>query len=158
MPAPPRPVSDMVVTSVWLHQGPAPLMVHRLKYRGDPLITGLVVARMAQLLPPTARSLVPIPRVTMRRWRYGVDPAAEIGLALSARTGLPLFKALAAPLWWPHRAGRNRAGNGPPPLRWTRSAPAPVIVDDVVTTGETIKAAAHQLGNAVGAVTVTSSL
>ncbi len=146
-----------MVSSVCLHEGPAPRLIHRLKYGGDILVAELVAGDLVGLVPSSAQSLVPIPRVLARRWRYGVDPAVELARLVSRATGIPMIMALAAPLWSPHRAGRNRERARRPGFRRRRPAPGAVLVDDVVTTGWTIDTASMLLGSVVGAITVTSA-
>jgi predicted amidophosphoribosyltransferase len=93
-----------------------------------------------------------------RRWRYGVDPAFEIARSLSAVAGLPVVAALRAPAWVHRRAGPRRARRGQP--RFRRVLPVPpgaVLIDDVVTTGATLLAAAEVTGIKT-AVTVTAAM
>lgn len=113
---------------------------------------------MMALLPSDAAALVPVPRVTARRWRYGVDPARELAGALSAKTDLPVARSLRPVVWTARRAGPARSGKGEPRFVVVGAAPqGAVLVDDVVTTGTTLAAAASVLG--VGrAVVATSAL
>ena len=155
-PAPERWLGGVLVRSAFIHEGAARALVHRLKYQALPFpAVGRV---LAPLLPPAATALVPIPRVTARRWRYGVDPALEIARSLAAVTRLPVVTALRAPAWVHRRAGRTGEVHGR--ARFRRGAPAPpgaVLVDDVVTTGTTLLAAAAVTGITT-AVTFTSAL
>lgn len=146
----------MLVRSAFLHEDPARKLVHRLKYQAMPLVgIGRV---LAPLLPRGAAALVPVPRVTLRRWRYGVDPAFELAASLAAASGLPVVKALRAPIWVHRRAGGAGQTHGTPRFRLAVVVPPQaVLVDDVVTTGATLRAAAAVTGITT-AVTLTSAL
>ncbi|HLE38064.1 MAG TPA: hypothetical protein VJA44_00210 [Acidimicrobiia bacterium] len=154
--APERWLDGVLVRSAFVHEGAARALVHRIKYQAVPLPA--VGRTLAPLVPPGATALVPIPRVTARRWRYGVDPALEIARSLAAISRLPVLTALQAPIWVHRRAGRSGEIHGR--ARFRRRAPVPpgaVLVDDVVTTGATLLAAASVTG-CTAAVTFTSAL
>jgi hypothetical protein len=72
--------------------------------------------------------------------------------------GLPVVCAL-APAWWHRRrAGEAGAPRGRPRFRARRPAPpGAVLVDDVVTTGMTLGAAAEALGGVPRALTATAA-
>lgn len=155
-PAPARWVGGVLVRSAFLHDGPARELVHRLKYQSDPLPG--IGAVLAPLLPRDATALVPIPRVVLRRWRYGVDPAMELARSVAAATGVPVLAGLAPPLWVHRRAGPAAQTHGRP--RFDVVAPVPVgavLIDDVVTTGATLAAAAAITGIRQ-AVTLTTAV
>lgn len=140
----------------WLvHEGPARVLVHRLKYEGIGAVATLAAAALEPMIPPGTTSLVPLPRVVARRARYGVDPARELASALSRRTGIPVVDALAAPAWEPRRAGLKRSERSGTRFGLRRAVTAPLLVDDVVTTGRTLDSAVTALGGAKGALTVT---
>ena len=149
----------VLVRSAFAHGGAARLLVHRLKYAAQPAAARLLAAAMAPGVPPDAAALVPVPRARARRWRYGVDPAAELARCLGRALGLPVVAAL-VPAWWHRRrAGPAGARRGVPRFRCVRQAPAAaVLVDDVVTTGATLRAAAAALGGPRAAVTATAAL
>lgn len=142
--------SGLTVSAAFHHSGPARRLVHRLKYEGVVHVSDWLAAHMVRLVPSDARALVPVPRAGTRRLRYGVDPADQLAAALSRRTGLPMRRMLRAPLWWPRHAlrepvGRRRPGfrAGGPPMTGA------VLVDDVVTSGSTMVAAALAVGGDV---------
>ena len=160
-PAPDRLLGGaMVVRSPFVHEGAAARLVKRLKYGAVTQVATLVGPLLAEELSPAATALVPVPRSTMRRFRYGVDPAFELAVAMSRITGLPTVRALLPPLIAVRHAGRRRADR--PPVRFRQARPVDerfVLVDDVVTTGLTLLSSARALGGSTRwAVTVTSAV
>jgi predicted amidophosphoribosyltransferase len=163
-PAPDRYLGPgVVVRSAWRHEGAGRALVHRLKYDGV-MAAGAVLAKaMAARLeesPHPASALVPIPRATLRRVRYGADPGRDLARAVGRLAGVPVIAALRPPVLAPIRAGRPRAERREP--RFSLRCPVPegsVLVDDVVTTGLTLMAAAGLLKGSCGlAITATTAL
>ena len=153
-----RLAGGVLVHSAFVHLGTARRLVHRLKYEAQPAAASLLAASMARVLPPGATCLVPVPRARVRLWWYGVDPALELARALGRFTGLPVKRALAAAWWHRRRAGGAGAARGVPRFRACTAVPAgAVLVDDVVTTGATLRAAAAALGGPHPAVTATAA-
>lgn len=156
-PAPDRSAGRVLVRSGFQHGGAARLLVHRIKYEAVAGVAQRVAPVLAALLPTTATSLIPIRRVLARRWRYGVDPAVELARAVCRRTGLPMADVLRPPVWTKRRAGPAGVRRGVP--SFSLRAPAPggaVLIDDVVTTGTTIAAAAA-ITRSTHALTLTSA-
>jgi predicted amidophosphoribosyltransferase len=148
----------VLVQSPFLHTGTARRLVHRLKYAAHPAAALLLADPMAEVLPAGAAVLVPVPRAYLRRWRYGVDPALELARAVSRVSGLPVVQALVPEWWHRRRAGPGPAARGMPCFQSRTALPAgAVLVDDVVTTGVTLGAAASALGGARLAVTATTA-
>jgi predicted amidophosphoribosyltransferase len=155
--APQRMAGGVLVTPALRHSGAARRLVHRLKYGGSRAAGRLLASAMTPLLPSGARTLVPLPRARLRRWAHGVDPALELADAVGAMTGLPVVACLRPAPWWPHRAGPAGRVRGAP--RFTVLRPTPpgaVLIDDVVTTGTTMRAAGSVLGVSRG-LTATSA-
>jgi predicted amidophosphoribosyltransferase len=157
-----QPASDRVVDGKWLvrpalrHQGPARLLVHRLKYEGLTAAADV----LAELMAPTIDNravLIPLPRVRWRHLRYGVDPARQLAKRLSIVTGRPWAEVL-APAWFsPAHAGRSKKDRSPPVfIQRTLVPTGAVLIDDVLTTGSTLRSAIDALDRApMGAVTAT---
>lgn len=126
------------------HSGTAKTLVHHLKYRGVAHYAEMVAELLEPRLPRVP--LVPIPRALSRKLRYGVDPAHVIATALARRLRVPVVEALAHPIHTPRRAGRDhsrrvRRFRKRLPLRFQVA-----IVDDVITTGATARAAVDAIG------------
>jgi predicted amidophosphoribosyltransferase len=149
-------VGGLLVRCAHHHDGAARVLVHNLKYQGLVSAAAVLAAAMSAALPSDTGALVPVPRVLARRWRYGIDPAEALAVALSASSGVPIAACLSRPWWWARRAGPAGGRRGEP--RFTVRAPAPagsVLIDDVFTTGATLAAAATALGRVSLAVTAT---
>jgi predicted amidophosphoribosyltransferase len=147
-----------VVRSALLHAGPGRLLVHRLKYQGLVAAARVLAQAMAPLLDPPPPALVPVPRALLRRLAYGVDPGPELAGALGGLVGIPVADGLRAGLWHRRRAGPAQTERGKPRLRAAGEVPAgSVLVDDVITTGLTLTAAAAVVPGIAGAVTATAA-
>ncbi len=131
----------------YVHEGPARLLVHALKYRGVVAAAGPLIEAMTDRLPSSATALVPVPRARLRVLRHGVDPALVLASGVAARTGLPVIPALRSRWWWRRHAGRSRSERAPVSFEPTSEAVpgGAVLVDDVLTTGATVLAASVAL-------------
>ncbi len=149
--------AGVLARAAFRHEATARVLVHQLKYHGAVRNAALIAGAMASLLPVDTRTLVPLPRSTLRRMRYGVDPAVELANAVGRLTGLPVVLAYAPGLWWPSHAGSGARAT----VRFRTIRPVPtgaVLVDDVVTTGLTIDSAVHADGShIIGALLATAS-
>ena len=145
-----RPAADRILDGgvrlvvAFEHAGVARELVHGLKYRGLTPFADLVAAIVAPRVPPLP--IVPVPRAWSRQVLYGVDPAREIGLRLARALDVPLWDLLTAPIHARRRAGGDHSRPAPE-LKAKRRAPGPfLLVDDVVTTGATVRSAGKTLG------------
>lgn len=153
-------IGDLAVASAYKHSGPALRLVWALKYHGQLDSARFLATAMVDKLPSGAEVLVPVPRLLTRRLRYGVDPAAELAIALARLTGLPVASGLVAPLVGRRRAGLARRDRSAPAFRRRRQVTGAVLVDDVVTTGQTLVKAAGVLNDSsiLAGVTATGAL
>lgn len=145
------------VRAVFVYGFPVDRLVPRFKFHHD-LAAGALLARcMATVLAPLPRpdALVPLPLHNARLRQRGYDQALELARPLARRCGVPLRDDLlrrirsTAPQSRLDAAARRRnvrgafaaAGDGPMPRHV-------VLVDDVMTTGATLHAAARALRRA----------
>lgn len=145
-------------------------MVHFLKYRGCTSLASVAAEIMVDRLPrPNGTCLVPIPLGVRRRGRRGYNQAAEVAQALGTAWQLPVRTdvlvrrretrsqtALTPEARLANMAQAFSAAAG------NRRAQRAILVDDVLTTGATLDAAARALGSAgwsgTGAVTFARAL
>jgi predicted amidophosphoribosyltransferase len=130
-------------------EGVARRVVHGLKYARRLSLADVAAKAMLGALPPAESpvAVVPVPAGPWRwRWR-GFDPAEEIGISLSERTGLPL-RACLRRSHGRRQVGRRRSRRlADPPRVWAIEASphTALLVDDVWTTGATLSASALAL-------------
>lgn len=143
----------------WRYQFPVDGMIGRYKYQGQrqyarPLLAGLASYLQTELAGDDYPDLIlPAPMHWTRRWRRGFNQAQDIAEHLSEALAVPLSTTLlrrtrrARPQRGLDRTGRlsNLKGS----YQVHGEVPARVaIVDDVVTTGATVRTIADTLARA----------
>jgi ComF family protein len=152
-------------SAVWFDDGPARELVHALKYGGWHAAAAPMAAEMARRLRQALRpgdTLVPVPLGALRQRERGHNQAAVLAAALGRLLGLEVSAAALVRT----RETRTQTALHPAARRANvagafraagRAGGRAVLVDDVLTTGATLGAAAEALAAAgwadVGAVT-----
>jgi predicted amidophosphoribosyltransferase len=144
------------VVAAYQHVGPARRLVHHLKYSGVGGYPEMVAEMVCDRIPRLP--LVPVPRALSRRYKYGVDPAAALALAMSRRMGVPVLSILAGPIHSGRRAGGDHSRRVRPFRRTASEAGRVIVVDDVVTTGRTALAAVHSVGRDLVALVAAANV
>lgn len=140
-------------------EGPARELVHALKYDRHLAAADVMAAPLARAVGPAdGFVLVPAPAHPARVRRQGFDHGVVLARALGARLGLPVVAALErhGPVLRQVEAGSAAERRGAARVRLTARGPIPdrvLLVDDVHTTGATLRAGAAALRDA-GARTV----
>jgi len=99
-------------------------------------------------------AIVPVPQRTERSWKMGGSPALAVAEFVSTLTGVPIIRALAPPL----NASQYRQAELPMNMRMQTRIPFEpgeslaekrriILVDDFMTSGHTLRAAAKTLQN-----------
>lgn len=125
-------------------------LIAALKYRRQRRIAGWLASAAVDLLPIAADAICWVPATPERRRSRGFDQAQELARELSKLTAVPVRRLLSRHAGDHRQTGQDRAGRlTGPGLDAAAASPAfVVVVDDVVTTGSSLRAASETLRNA----------
>lgn len=164
-----RPLGEVAGTVALLrYRGPARRLLHRVKYGGrDDVCAPLGRAlgrRVVEALGPLDPALVvvPVPLHLLRRWARGFNQAERVAEAVAEALDRPLVPALARrrrtrPLFGVRREARDAVVAGAFRARRALGGRPVLLVDDIRTSGATLRAAAAALA-AAGAGPVTAAV
>jgi ComF family protein len=144
---------DSVAAAV-LYQGLAKKLIWRLKSNGAQEAAVIMADKMASLLPTKKCLLVSVPTATSRVRQRGYDQSYLLARALARNASLPWLNCLAR-MGQAHQVGSNieqrkrqlAESFRVKQERFVKGAHL-ILVDDVVTTGSTLEAAAKILKQA----------
>ncbi len=142
--------------AAFAYDGPGRAMITALKYRRDRSVERWLVAALVSAAPPGPFDAVTwVPTTDIRRRERGFDQSRRLAQGLAGRLGLPARRLLMRTPG-PAQTGLDRAARRAGPALVARPAPTRVLlVDDVCTTGATLREAATALRGA-GASAVAS--
>jgi ComF family protein len=154
----------LLATVAGLYQYDAPLReaIHLFKYRRRRAMSGPLGSLLVEALPPQARAcdaIVPVPLHSSRLRERGFNQSALLAESAGVALGLPVDQRLCRLRETPHQVGsdnRAREANVRDAFRWWAPDAAPravLLIDDVITTGATMRACARAL-RAAGAQAV----
>lgn len=154
---PPEPLSGL--WAAFAYAGAGRELLARLKYRNQRSCVGWLASAMVGALPAglVVDAVTWAPTSPQRRRSRGFDQAELLARSLGREAGLPVVGLLRR-VDAAGQTGRSRSQRSCAPVFATRRTPpaAVLVVDDVITTGATLQAAAESLVGAgaeqVGAV------
>jgi len=134
------------------YESTAKALIWQLKLNGAQAAAGIMARRMAALLDSEEFIIVPVPTATGRARQRGYDQAKLLGRELAKQTGLPYLDCLARH-GQTHQHGANRRERLQQledSFRVKRKVHDKriLLIDDVMTTGATLEAAAKVLAGA----------
>lgn len=152
-----RPPPQAACVAAFVYGFPLDRLLPRAKFHGDLAAARLLAGLMAQAVQGADRphAIVPLPLHPARLRQRGYDQALELARPLSIATGLPLLAGAlvrrrdTAPQSRLDAGQRRRNLRGAFAVRSGATLPTHVaVVDDVMTTGATLHAAAIALRRA----------
>jgi len=147
---PPHAVTS--ARAAFAYEGAAKRAVHRLKFGRWRDVAGALAASVATLPTPAVEAVTWVPLARARKAERGFDQGRALAVALGRQIDVPAARLLARPVATRPQATRSgverrRAMEGA--FTATRRPPQRVLlVDDVLTTGATVGAAADALQRA----------
>ena len=151
------PPPQATTIAAWRYAFPVDRLLHAFKYRGrlglaEPLADAIIAAVTARgaIVPDR---IVAVPLARSRQRVRGYNQAQEIARRVSSRLGVPLANGLRRVRDAPPQAGsgvaaRSRNVRGAFAATMRHDGLAVAIVDDVMTTGATLAAAAAAVRDA----------
>ncbi|MFN3712462.1 MAG: ComF family protein [Alcanivoracaceae bacterium] len=135
-----------------LYQPPVSRMINRWKHHGrlylQRPLTHLLLSEIPHL--PDVDCVVPVPLHWRGQWQRGFNQAAVLANALAKQHGLPFADLLRRPRGGDHQQGhtaqqRRQARKSTFRCDTNLAGRRILLVDDVITTGSTARAASHAL-------------
>jgi ComF family protein len=144
-----EPPSFDKAVSALTYRFPIDAALKALKFDGQLHVVPACATLLYPLLArhfPAADALVPVPLHWLRHARRGFNQATEICKSVARNSGLPMIRSIRRTRSTPSQSGLNAAArrrnlSDAFAVRGKLKCHQPVIVDDVMTTGETC----HQL-------------
>ena len=163
--SPPTPVSSPfdVEVAPLAYEFPVDVAIKALKFQRRlfyaPAFSGLLCAA-SRMLPDDIDAVLPVPLHWRRRWFRGFNQAHEIAKPVAKKLGVPILSNVRRKRATPFQSGlsaRERAKNlqSAFAVRGELSGEHVLIVDDVITTGATMRQLARVVKKA-GATNVSA--
>jgi ComF family protein len=156
--SPPPPVSSPLEHDIapLAYEFPVDAAIKALKFRRrlfyGPALAELL-CRECELLPDSVDAVLPVPLHWRRRWFRGFNQADEIAVPVARHLGVGLLRDVTRVRATPFQSGlsareRSRNLRGAFDVRGRLSAHHVLIIDDVITTGATVRQLARVLRQA----------
>lgn len=154
----PPPPGVTFVHAAYVYEAQARTLIHQLKYRHVRAAAKPLAQAMSMLPSGEEELIVPVPTDRRRQRRRGYNQAALLAQGVGRALGMPVEEALvrtrrSTPQTGLSRAARERNLEGCMAARDTVRGRRVLLVDDVYTTGATVREAARAL-LAAGALSV----
>ncbi|MCR4958301.1 MAG: ComF family protein [Prevotella sp.] len=157
------PVERAAALFFYEAQAPVSQLIFDMKYHHRPEIAenmGFIMARQfaAADFFDTIDALIPLPLTWRRQWHRGYNQSYELARGISEATGLPIYQHVVKRVHFSQSQTKQHAWerlrNVEDAFRLVRPEKIAhrhlLLVDDIVTTGATVTACAHELCKAAG--------